>query len=89
MSTFSFSSKYANLLVLVNYRSYQFGLLSPKSTQQFYQHNRVNVVLLGSPLYGGHESSVGRTVFATYKELHSLRISLYTVLFSVHVQKTF
>ena len=84
MSNFSFSSKCANLLVLVNYRSYQFGLFSPKSTQQFYQPNRENVVLLGSLLYDGHESS---TVFPTYKELHSLRISLYTVLVSVHVQK--
>ena len=84
-----FDSVHKNLLVLVKYRSCQFGLISPNTTQQFYQPNRVNVVLLGSPICDGNESSFGSTVCPTDKELHSLRISLCTVLISVHLRKVF
>ena len=82
-----FDSGHTKLLVLVIYGSCQFGLLFPNSTQQFYQPSRVKVVLLGSPLCDGNESSFGSTVCPTDKELHSLRISLCTVSISVHVQK--
>ena len=63
-----FDSAYTNLLVLVIYGSCQFGLLFPNSTQQFYQPNRVKVVLLGSPLCDGNKSSFGSTVCSTDKE---------------------